>query len=219
MLQVADVDAYLDALEMCLRAIDRTVRDGIASFHRYISQMPDDAIAEVNARLREASIGYEYRAGEILRVDSQVLHAGVVIPALTLTNEPKFTAVNGEYLKAHEAYRHGDYETSLTECAKAFESTFKVIAGERRWPVKPTDTAAKLIEASVQAGFLQSYVAAGFASLRSMLESGIPPIRNQSSAHGAGATPRVVRQELASFQLHQTAAAIVFIIEAHKAQP
>lgn len=125
---------------------------------------------------------------------------------------------NAEYLKAHEAYRHADYETCLTECAKAFESVLKIIGAARGWGINQSDPAAKLIDAAVQAGFLASYVAAGFTSLRAMLESGAAPMRNKTAAHGAGTANRAVPKELASFQLHQTAAVIVFLIESHAAQ-
>jgi hypothetical protein len=52
-----------------------------------------------------------------------------------------------------------------------------------------------------------------------MLTSGVPTVRNKTAAHGAGVQPRVVPQELAAFQLHQTASVIVFLIESHQAQP
>lgn len=216
MKEVGDVDEYLDGLELSLRVVDYTRS---SDYREGSPQDPDKAIAEVNARILEAGVGYQFQSNEIVRVDSLILHKDVVLPALALTSAPDFAAANGEYLAAHEAYRHAQYETCITECAKAFESTLKVIADKRGWAVQPTDPAAKLIEAGVAAGFIQSYLTAGFTSLKSMLTSGVPTVRNKAAAHGAGVAPRQVPQELAAFQLHQTGAVIVFLIESHLAQP
>lgn len=216
MKEVSDVDEYLDALEQALRVVDYTREE---NYREGSAQDPDRAIAEVNARLLEAGVGYQFQSNEIIRIDSLVLHKEVVLPALALTSAPDFAAANGEYLAAHEAYRHAQYETCITECAKAFESTLKVIADKRGWAVQPTDPAAKLIDAAVTAGFIQCYLTAGFNSLKSMLTSGVATVRNKTAAHGAGVAPRQVPQELAAFQLHQTGAVIVFLIESHQAQP
>jgi hypothetical protein len=216
--QHEDVDDYLSALELLIRGVDKIVREDSYDFQRYVSESPDDAMAEINARILEAGFGYQYENGEIIQIDSLLLHKEAVLPAIRLTNDPKFSTANSEYMKAHEAFRHADYETCLTECAKSFESVLKIIAAERGWQINANDPASKLIEAAVRANFLQSYVAAGFTSLRSMLESGVAPVRNKTAAHGAGTTPRSVPRELAAFQLHQTASVIVFLIESHKAQ-
>jgi hypothetical protein len=58
-----------------------------------------------------------------------------------------------------------------------------------------------------------------FKSLRALLESAVPTVRNQMGEHGAGTTPRAVPKELAAFQLHQAGAAIVFLIEHDRANP
>lgn len=214
-----DVDDYIDALEYLMRGIDRVVRDNAYKFSHVVVQTPDSAIAEINARILEAGYGYQWTNNEIVQVNSLLLHKEAVIPAIRLTSDPDFATANAEYLKAHEAFRHADYETCLTECAKAFESVLKIIGSARGWAINENDPAAKLIEAAVKAGFLTSYVSAGFTSLRSMLESGVAPVRNKAAAHGAGTAKRVVPKELASFQLHQTASVIVFLIESHRAQP
>lgn len=214
-----DVDEYLDALEILMRSIDTYVRQNTYDFEKVTKLKPDDAIAEINARILEAGFGYQFEGGEIVQINSLLLHQEAVVPALRLTAKKGFEAANAEYLKSHESFRHADYETCLTECAKAFESVLKVIGTQRKWNFQETDPASKLIAAAVDAGFLQSYVAAGFTSLRAMLESGVAPVRNKTAAHGAGTQSRVVPKELAAFQLHQTASVIVFLIESHLANP
>lgn len=216
---VDDGDAYLEALELILRVVDNYIRDRQSDFSRVAKQSADSAIKEINARILEAGFGFEYKNDEIIRIDSLFAHREIVIPAIVLTGDPGFVAANTEYMRAHEAYRKADYETCLTECAKAFESVLKVIGAERNWGITEADPASKLVEGAVKAGFLSAYMEAGFNSLRSMLVSGVPTLRNKTAAHGAGTSKRTIPPELAAFQLHQTASVIVFLIESHKAQP
>ena len=56
-----------------------------------------------------------------------------------------------------------------------------------------------------------------FGALRSVLESGVPTIRNRAGGHGAGVKRREVPRHLASYTLHLTAAAILFLAEAEAA--
>ena len=63
--------------------------------------------------------------------------------------------------------------------------------------------------------FWQSY----YSSLRSLLESGVPTVRNKLSGHGQGTTPTTVPDHLVAYMLHMTAAAIVFLAEAEKNLP
>ena len=65
----------------------------------------------------------------------------------------------------------------------------------------------------------QSYPRSKFTALGSVLESGVPTVRNRSGGHGAGATPRQVPTHLAGYVLHLTAAAVVFLAECEKQLP
>lgn len=213
----SNVDHALDFIELTFRLIDRIVRDDGYKF-RDMEKSPDTAIAELNARWLEAGIGYQFKDGTVIRVDSELLHKEVVLKALQLTGDQQFSSVNSEYMKAHGHFRHGDYEPCLVECAKAFESTLKIIGAALKWEISENDNASKLIAASVKAGFLTSYLEAGFSSLRAMLESGVPVPRNKDAGHGAGLKKRIVPAELAAYQLHQTAATIVFLIGSFRAK-
>jgi len=214
-----DGDEYIDALELLMRTVHTFIREHEYDFQNATNLTPDDAIEEINARILEAGFGFQFEGGEIVQIDSLLLHKEAVVPALRLTAREGFESASAEYMKAHESFRHGDYETCLTECAKSFESVLKIIGTERSWYFQETDPAAKLITAAVNAGFLETYVAAGFTSLRAMLESGVAPVRNKTAAHGAGTKARVVPKELAAFQLYQTASVIVFLIESHTMNP
>lgn len=207
------IDELLDGLEFCFSVIDQWAREHRAQLRSFAPLSADKAIAEFNARLAEAGVGFIYNDGEILRIDSTHIHSEAVLPTLNLISDAKYATVNEEYRRAHLSYRHGDYETAITECAKAFESTLKIIATTHGWEFKATDTAKSLLDLCVQNDLFPKFLEQGFGSLRSMLESSVPTIRNKTSAHGAGAIPRTIPPELATLQIHQTAVVIRYLIE------
>jgi hypothetical protein len=214
-----DIDHWLDGLEICLRVIDTWIRKDWHIFQNAVETSPDDAIAEVNARLQEAAVGYQYVSKEIIRIDSLFIHRELVVPALNLLHDPRFKAAEQEYRDAHEAYRLGKLEDCIVSCGKAFESVLKVIATKRSWAIKDTDPASRLIQAAVDAGFLAPHSQTSLNHLKGLMESSTPAIRNKQGGHGAGATPRAVPRHLAAFQLHQTAAVIVFLAEQDAVTP
>jgi hypothetical protein len=178
-----------------------------------VERKPDDVISELNARLREAAVGYEFTEGVMIRKDSEIVHRDVVIPALQLLKNPRFVAADKEYREAHEAFRYGRLEDCIVNCGKALESVLKVIGAARSWKVKDTDPASKLIRAAVEAGFLAQHSETSLNHLAGLIESSTPTVRNKMGGHGAGATPRIIPAHLAAFQLHQTAAVILFLAE------
>src|SRR5262249_41613382 len=75
-LENANAENALDIIELTFKWIDRVVRD------RYgFKNIPEQAIEELNHRFREHNIGYQFESGELIRVDSQFIHAEVVKPA------------------------------------------------------------------------------------------------------------------------------------------
>jgi AbiJ N-terminal domain 4 len=208
-----DIERLLDGYEFGLRLIDRHIRSEWLTFRHSVETSPDDAIAEANARFREAGAGYQYVSGEIIKVDSAFIHKEVILPVLALLHDPTFAAAEKEYLAAHEAYRLGRFEDCIVSCGKAFESVLKVIGGRRNWHIKENDPASKLIQAAVEAKFLATYSQESLTHLRCLMESSTPTIRNKAGGHGAGQVVRDVPSHLAAFQLHQTAAVILFLVE------
>jgi hypothetical protein len=206
------IDRLLDGYELGLKLIDGYIR-GNDAFQHSVEMSPDDAIAEANARFQEAGIGYQYVSGKLVRVDSEFLHKEVILPTLALLHDPTFASAEKEYLTAHEAYRHGRLEECIVSCGKAFESVLKVIGAKRNWLIKETYPAKKLIQAAVDAGFLAAYSQESLTHLKLLMESSTPTIRNKAGGHGAGQAVRDVPSHLAAFQLHQTAAVILFLAE------
>ncbi len=216
-----NIERVLDGIELFCRCIEN--RDNIFQdlLTYYSDKMqPVDAINELNARFLEHSIGFQYQSGEIIRIDSKLLHSQVVKPTLKLLNNPYYTGPNDEYLTAHEHYRKGEYKECLVDCLKAFESTMKAICDKRQWAYnKTSDTAKNLINICFQNNLIPGYLQAHYAALRTSLESGIPTVRNKNAGHGQGATPTTIPQYLASYLVHLTATTILMLIEAEQALP
>jgi len=208
----------LDVVELCFKLIDTYVR----TEYKYNSSPkckvePDEAINQLNTRFKEHGVGYQFESSEIIRVDSAFIHAEVVKPALAVLREKGFHGANDEFLRAHEHYRHGRYKECLVDALKAFESTMKVICKKRGWKFQSNDTAKPLIAACFDNGLLPRYLESEFASLRSLLESGIPTVRNKVGGHGQGTAITVVPEYVAGYALHLTASSIVFLAKAEAA--
>lgn len=220
-LQIAETNDALDAIEVSFQFIDRAMRRLEDFDRRHLGLVhPDKAIAELNGRFREHCIGYEFAGGEIIRVDSKYLHAETVKPALQLLQGAGsgFSGPLEEFLKAHEYHRKDNQKEAILSAGKAFESTLKAICTAKGWPFDPAkDTASKLLDTVFSNGLIPSYLQSHFTNLRSLLETGVPTVRNKTSGHGQGATPTTVPDYLVAYVLHATATNIVLLMEAHQA--
>lgn len=219
LLQEEGAERVLDAVELSFRYIDRMTRRHEYRHKQNASKTADDAIEELNDRFKEHGIGFQFADGEIIRVDSQLIHAEVVKPALSLLNGKLFAGAQAEFLKAHEHYRHGNSKEALTESLKALESVIKVICAKRQWTHDPNATSRQLLQVLFQNGLIPSFWEQHFSALRSTLESGVPTARNRLGGHGQGGTITEVPGFLVGYVLHLTASAIVFLVDAEKALP
>jgi hypothetical protein len=214
----ADTDGALDIIEISFRVIDRLSR----KFHPYqrekarITQDADDALEELNQRFREHGIGYQFVEGEIVRIDSEFIHAEAVKPALSLLHEGGFDGPAEEFIRAFDHYRHGRNKEAVAEALKAFESTMKSICKVRGWTHAPNATAKPLMDALFTHGLIPADMESHFAGLRSAMESGLPTLSNRTSRHGQGAEPVTIPAHYAAYALHMAASNIVFIVRAHR---
>jgi hypothetical protein len=201
-LTLANLDRSFDALEVYFQIIRaNAVERGEV----------DRQIEVANARMREAGFGFQLVDGEIIRVADQHAHSEIVVPALTLLSQGRFPAANDEYRKAHQEYRAGEYADCITDCGKALESVLKVIAGEKGWTeVGDTSTLSALLKAAKDNGLYPGYMDEQINGLTRMLQ-GPGTVRNKDGAHGVGGATSNADENLASYQLHQTAAAILFL--------
>ncbi|ABF07734.1 STM4504/CBY_0614 family protein [Cupriavidus metallidurans] len=216
-LQEPSVERALDVVELCFKIIHSFIPDNWSYLNNTRRKLDTaEAVAELNERFKEHGVGYQFESGEIIRVDSEFLHAEAVKPTLAVLRDKGFQGANEEFLKAHEHYRHGRYKECLVDALKAFESTMKTICSLRGWRTQPTDTAKNLISTCMSNGLFPAYFDSQFSSIRSLLESGVPTVRNKNGGHGQGTDPVAVPEYLARYTLNLTATTILFMVEAHQ---
>jgi hypothetical protein len=219
LLNEQDHEKTFDAIELSFRVIDKVTRSHGYLLRHNASELADNAIQELNARLQEHGVGYQFIDGEIIRVDSELLHAEVVKPALALLRAHEYAGAQAEFLTAHEHYRHGRNKEALAESLKSLESVMKAICAKRRWTHDPNATSNALIKVIFDSGLIPPFLAQHFSGLRATLESGVPTTRNRLAGHGQGVQVVEVPAYLVSYVLHQTASTIVLLAEAEKALP
>lgn len=210
-LSVEDVELALSVLELMCRIIL------LCQGKDFIDYVDSAAIEKTNTRFKENSIGYQYENGQIIRIDSQLIHAEVVKPVLKLLNKSMYKGAQDEFLKAHENYRHGDYGNVLSECLKAFESTMLTICDNQGWEYDKKATANTLVNICMDNNLIPDFWQSHFNSLKSLLTSSIATPRNKLGSHGKGNNEKVIPEYLASYILHMTASTILFLAKAEQA--
>ncbi len=212
-LNVNYIERCLDIIEITFKYIDNYIRKYQGSF----KVNPDDAINDLNVRFRENGVGYQFENGEIFRVDSKFIHSEVVKPTLLILNSAsEYDGCLNEFLSAHEHYKHGKYKECMNDCLKSFESLMKAIHQKHNWQYNAHDTASKLVNSCLANELFPSYLQSQFTSLKTMLETGVPTIRNKNSGHGQGSEVVTVPDELVSYMLHLTATNLLFLAECER---
>ena len=216
LLETEETDKILDVIELSFGSIiDNIIRD---KPHRYEGRKlsADEAIFELNFRFREHGVGYQYESGRIIRIDSQLIHAEVVRPALQMLSASMYEGANEEFLSAHDHYRNGRNKECLNDALKAFESCLKAICDERGWAYTEKDTASRLLSIVFDEKLIPDFMKSHFSALRSVLESGVPTIRNRLSGHGQGPDAITVPDYIAAYALHITASNILLLSRAEE---
>ncbi|MDP9963556.1 hypothetical protein J2W37_001267 [Variovorax paradoxus] len=210
-------DQILDVLELSFKVMNGIARKPYYAYREHASKFVDKAIDDLNIRFREHNIGYQFTNDEIVRIDSELIHAEVVKPTLKLLSQPHFKGAQEEYLKAHEHYRHGNAKEALNECLKAFESAMMSICQKRGWSYGPKDNAKTLIGICFANHLIPTFWESEMTGLRALLEGGVPTGRNKLAGHGQGAEPVSVPPHIVSYIMHMTAANLKFLAEADAA--
>lgn len=206
------VDEFLDCVELYARMIE------IAPDLR--SDEASSYIVEINHRLREAGLGYELIEAKIIRIDSTILHSEVLKPTLTiLSSEVIYRGAEQEIHLAFEKFKQNDNKGAVHEALKAFESTMKAIIDKRNWGRDEGATASKLIAICLSNELIPSYMQTHFSALKSILESGVPTIRNKTSGHGQGSSIKNLDDHYASYTLYTALANIKLLIDCEKSMP
>jgi hypothetical protein len=212
-------DDVLDIVEISFKVV-RFVSKHVspdAKRQSNVTYDADEAIEELNARFREHGLGYEFVGGEIIQKSSEFIHVEAVKPALALLRAPEFSAASTEFLSAHAHFRAGRYEEAITQAAKAFESTLKIVCVLNGWAVPAKETAQPLINTIFEQGLIPDFLKTHVEGLKSAMQ-GLASLGNRLGRHGAGASPRSIETHTVAFALHLAAANIVFLIHAHEAQ-
>lgn len=213
----SNIDNILSLIEVSFRMIEK-VCSSLSSTEKYrakISQEPDEAIKELNTRFKEHGIGYRYAGGIIIRIDSQYVHTEVMLPAISLLQQPGFEGASEEFLDAHKHYREGKNKDAISVALKAFESTMKSICSLMDWGFPENATAKPLIDICIGNGLIPKPLQGHFGSLRATLESGLPTTSNRLARHGQGKKRIIVPDHYAAYALHLAATNIVFLVESY----
>lgn len=212
-----DIERCLDSIELTFKYANAFCRKFDYQCQQHADENVDNCIIELNHRFKEHGIGYEFYENEIIRIDSQLIHNEAVKPALFLLNRSGFEGPRDEFLSAYEHFRHKKYKEALNDALKSFESTIKVICSLHSWQYDPSSTSAKkLINTCITNGLFPSYYQNHLTALATLLESGVPTIRNKEGGHGQGENIKEVDPCVVSYTLHMTASAIVLLGELEK---
>jgi hypothetical protein len=220
LLLFGDTDDALEIIEMTFRYIDVVMRrlDDWQREQEGLTQSAEEAIAELNHRLKEHRVGYQYQGGMLVRVDSQLLHNEATVPAIQLLNEQGFEGALDEFMRAHDHYRKGELKDANVDALNALESTLKAICDKRKWKYSSSATATDLVRIVAGKGLLPPELQSHFHHLIKAMKSGLPPLRHNYGGHGQGSDVKDVADHLAAYSLHLMASNIVLLIEAHRAK-
>jgi len=205
-----NIDDLLDSIEFAVQ-ISR-----IYGRQRGKNEEVSHRISEINSRMLEAGFGFQIEGDQLIQISSTFVHKEVTVPALGLLASPDFQSAEQEFRQAYQEFNQGHYDDCIHDCCNAFESVLKVILTKKKWTFGANDTASKLLSVAFDNGLIPVYMQNEFTGLRTILESGVPTVRNKIAGHGAGANPRNIPKHVAAFQLHQTAAAILLLVECAK---
>lgn len=179
---------------------------------------PARGIAILNRLFQEYAVGYQLAGGHIVRVDSGFLHAEVIEPAIALLHNAGFAGPSDEFMTAHIHYRHGRNKEAASDALKAVESTIKAICDARGWVYQAHQAAGALVALAMRNGLIPQQLQRQFEQTEQLL-IGLATVRNTSGGHGQGPAVVETPDYLAAYALHQAAANIVLLVEAHMALP
>jgi len=210
----APIEDALDILELSIKMSSVEYYDDLQYYQHQSITPPTEAIEELNHRMKQAAFGFGFIDLNIVKIDSQYIHKEIIQPALKLIAIKDFSGPNDEFRKAFEHYRHKRYEECIAEANKAFESTMKCICDLKGFTYdKKKDTANKLINIIFDNGYIPSYMESSFSSLRNLLSSSLPTLRNKEAGHGQGSEISAVHESYASYALNLAATNIKFLVD------
>jgi hypothetical protein len=168
----------------------------------------------LNELFEHNNLGFQVINGVIATKKSDFLHTEVISKSLTLLVNEEFSGPIEEFKRAIENYTHKDYENTVIEACKAYESTMKAILDKKGVTYdKNSSTASALVNLLKDNGIFKSYLIDSLSKITSILSSGLPVVRNKEAGHGDGAEINEVKRSYASFALDLAGSYIVFLID------
>lgn len=170
-------------------------------------------IKSLNETFEHNNLGYQVINGIIANKKSDFLHSEVISKPLTLLINEEFNGPLEEFKKAVTSFTHKDYEKTVIEACKAFESTMKAVLDKLNVAYdhdKPT--ASGLISLLKENSIFDSFQDDNLNKLTGVL-MGLPTIRNRKSGHGDGMDEKLVERSYASLALNLAGSYIVFILD------
>jgi hypothetical protein len=211
----------LSAMEIAFRTIE-SAENFIESYRgeHGAGLKANEAIGQLNIRLRRGDVGYAFVDGKIIRVDSELLHSEAVEPALHLLHDAGFADAEREFLEAHRVYRQDpDKKQALVSANNAYESTMKHICDERSWSYPSGASASDLVQIMIDNQLVDKWSEQQLNAVKNMLDSSINTVRNKKAGHGPTPNSDPVPEYLVRYGLNMAASNIVMLVEAHNAKP
>lgn len=173
-------------------------------------------VNELNHRFRQNALGYEFVNGIIIRKDNQYLHSETVKRTLILLHDEQFAGAEHEFFDACQ-HRLSNRNEECIDCSlKALESVIKTICDLSGFEYnKNCDGATKLIGHLRNNNFFSDNAEIN-SKLASMMEQGLPPLRNKIGGHGDGKDHIPINDAIADYALHLAATNIVFLVDLFK---
>lgn len=173
--------------------------------------------SSLNAFFEEYDLPWRMLDGKMIKIDAQQFECDLKAKALAQMHElkdaePKFQSAYTELASAIEALEKGDYQATISNAGKSYESILKVILSADR------GNADKLTNEYMNQ-FLtvpDTMKAEGF---REKVMMSLPYVRNNSGAdHGAGAQEVVISKPMAKLAVNLAAALDTYLIEEYAAR-
>jgi hypothetical protein len=206
---IKDIDIFLSIVEIGCVFLVETAQDTYLDTRKRQSLL--GTISEINERFEQHAIGYQFENGKIIRKDSELIHAEIIKPTLSLLAEPIFEKINDEFMTAHEHYRHKNFKDAVTAANRAFETMLKVICDLNKWKYGKGDRVSELVTLVGKNGLFTHDFDKGISAYIAAMKTGLPTVRNDAGGHGEGLEDNAVTSEIARYAIDLAATNILFL--------
>ncbi len=185
------------------------------------SSKPKKAIDEINYRLKEARIGYEFNtdANMLIKKSDEAVYQLSIEPAFHLLSDLKFKESIDNFAKAFSDYQSGnpkDLENAITNALKALESTIKNICKLKGYEFNEEKPLKDQVAVLKNQKFLPEKYNNYFDKITDLIIAVATP-RNKTTGHGqSDEAADTVDEKLVEFVLAQVASVIVFLTKNSK---